>query len=266
MSVTSRRTTSEKKPWKFVASLKGVVERRFVVPVHLGETVLPFRLLEPLLAVLPISDTEILSASKVEENTALAAWWQSAENTWDAGKVKSDTSSLLERIDYHGQLSAQLPAARHRVLYTASGNTLAAVRIDDPRPVIEHKLYWAAASGIDEARYLTAILNSELVLERVKPLMALGLFGARDFDKNVFSVPIPTFDRDDPDHQELVRLSELAETQAAGCTLDPALNFKQARAQVRAHLTGLGVTTKIEAVVARVVPVVTVESAAEGGA
>ena len=32
------------------------------------------------------------------------------------------------------------------------------------RAVIEHKLYWAAVSGVDEARYLTAILNSDLIL------------------------------------------------------------------------------------------------------
>ena len=35
---------------------------------------------------------------------------------------------------------------------------------------------------LNEARYLTAILNSAALLERVKPLQTLGLFGARDFD------------------------------------------------------------------------------------
>lgn len=258
VGVTSRRTTGEKKPWATVASLTGTVERQFILDVHLGETVLPYRLLTPLRAVLPLTASGMLTAEEIEEHAALAAWWQRAENTWNAHKVASDKSSLLKRIDYHGQLSAQLPAARHRVVYTASGNKLAAARVDDPRAVIEHKLYWAAVSSVDEARYLTAILNSDLVLDRVKPLQALGLFGGRDFDKNVFSVPIPTFDRAKADHLSIVALGEAAEAVAAACPLDPGWTFQRARTAVRADIDSAGLSARIEEAVARVVPEVVV--------
>ncbi|MGH3612439.1 MAG: hypothetical protein ACRDRK_07530 [Pseudonocardia sp.] len=39
----------------------------------------------------------------------------------------------------------------------------------DPEVVIENTLYWAAASGLDEARYLTAVLNSTALLDLVRP-------------------------------------------------------------------------------------------------
>ncbi len=56
----------------------------------------------------------ILSASGIEEHPALAEWWASAEDLWDANKVANDESALLDRIDFHGQLSAQLPTSAHR--------------------------------------------------------------------------------------------------------------------------------------------------------
>lgn len=258
VSVQSRRTTSEKKPWKFLASLEDTVERAFVRNVHMGETLLPYRMLKPLRAVLPIDNDDVLSNSRIEENPGLASWWAKAEATWDSSKVDGETSSLKDRLDYHGQLRAQLPTARHRVLYTASGNTLAAARIDDPSFIIEHKLYWAAVSGVDEARYLTAILNSAIVLERVKPLQALGLFGTRDFDKNVFSVPIPTYDRRNVDHQELVSLAAEAETFSSEVHIEGVRDFKSARRIVREALAGSGISRRIDDVVGRIIPPVIV--------
>lgn len=255
LSVASRRSTLEKQPWITLPSRRGTVERQFVQDVHLGETVLPYRFLPPLRAVLPLLPGGILTAAQIEDHPALAAWWQDAEKAWEANKSRADASALLDRVNFHGQLAAQLPAARHRVVYTASGNTIAAARLDDPRAVIEHKLYWAAVGSEDEARYLTAILNSDMLLERVRPLQALGLFGGRDFDKNVFSVPIPVWDRNDPAHQEVAVLAAAAETTAESVTLDSAWKFQRSRTAVRDELRRQGLHERIEEAVGVVVPV-----------
>lgn len=266
LAVKSRRTNTEKSPWKTVPSLSGSVERSFVRPVHLGETLIPFRLLDPLLTVLPVTDTGILNSAAIEDHPALLSWWSNAEATWAEHKSSADSSALLDRIDYHGQLRAQLPAAAHRVLYTASGNTLAAARLDDPRQLVEHKLYWAAVSSLSEARYLTAILNSEILLERVRPLQALGLFGPRDFDKNVFSVQIPIYDSSDASHQELARLAAEAELVSAQVQSPPGTDFKKLRKMARLLLEEAGLSDRIERAVGRVIPpVTTMEAQMSGG-
>lgn len=252
--VAARRTTAEKPPWKTVPSLRGTVEKAFIRPVHLGETLLPYRMVPSLQAVLPVSSSAILVPALIEEHPGLSSWWSGAEKLWDANKSQSDASALLDRIDYHRQLSAQLPTARHRVAYTASGNTLAAARIDDPNVIIEHKLYWAAVSSEAEGRYLTAILNSSVVLARVKPLQALGLFGPRDFDKNVFAVPIPPYDADNPDHLALVDAAAEAETVASGVELLPGQDFKKSRAAIRSRLDGVHLAEGIDQLVARIIP------------
>ena len=77
--------------------------------------------------------------------------------------------------------------------------------------MIEHKLYWGAASTIEEARYLTAVLNSPSLGEIVAPYQSRGAFGARDFDKYVWYPPIPEFDPSQHEHLGLVGLSIEAE-------------------------------------------------------
>lgn len=254
IAVTSRRSTAEKMPWRQVDSITATVERVFVKSVHLGETLLPFRMMEPLKAVLPTSSKGILSHSDIEDYAGLSAWWGAAEEIWASNKVSGDNSSLLDRIDFHGQLSAQLSAAPHRVYYTASGNTLAAARVATDEVIAEHVLYWAPVSSVEEAHYLCAVLNSQVVLDRAKPLQSLGLFGARHFDKLVFHVPIPTYDGSNKVHHALVDLAAKAELEAAKVDITTARNFKQGRTLVRSALRASGLTAQIEAAVAAVVP------------
>ncbi|MGH3420347.1 MAG: hypothetical protein ACRDOD_12260, partial [Streptosporangiaceae bacterium] len=63
----------------------------------------------------------------------------------------------------------------------------------DPFHRNTHKLYWAACDSIDEARYLCAILNAPVITARTTPLQSRGLFGARDIDKYVWTLPIPRY-------------------------------------------------------------------------
>jgi hypothetical protein len=109
-----------------------------------------------------------MSRAEIEEYDGLSDWWGNAERLWDENKVKSDESTLLERINFHQQLTSQLEASSHRVVYTKAGNRLAAARISDPSAIIDFSLYWGAAVGSDEALYLAALLNSEAVLSNCK--------------------------------------------------------------------------------------------------
>lgn len=150
--VVSRKTNQDKPPWKSLPAISDVVEKTFVRPVYLGETTLPFRTTAPLKAVLPISPKtgKLLSSSEIAEHEGLSSWWVAAEELWNANKSANDPGSFLDRIDYIGQLSAQLPSASQRVVYTKAGNAITAARVDDADVIIDHKLYWAATNTVDE--------------------------------------------------------------------------------------------------------------------
>ena len=254
-AVRSLRSSQEKQPWKSLDALEGVVEAQFVRPLHLGSTVLPYRLREPVLAVIPWDGQRLLDGSdeRLAGYPGLADWWLRSEALWDEHRARA-ALSLGGRLDFQRDLSEQFPIAPQRVVYTASGTALAAARIADGIAVVEHKLYWASAASQAEAQYLTAILNSDTLTERVRPLQARGAFGPRDFDKYVFYVPIPLFDTSDPLHQRLAELGAEAEEVAANVELPERLGFQRARALVRRALHEHGVAPQIEAAVTELVP------------
>lgn len=251
--VQSRRSTQEKDPWKKVPSITATVEAQHVHRMHNGSTVVPYRHLDPLLSVLPIHGDRLMTPSEIAEYSGLSGWWTEAEERWKANKSASDPGDFLDRIDFHGQLSAQLPLDGLKVVYTKAGNKIAAAMVSGD-VVIDHKLYWAPVSNIGEGRYLVGILNSETLLARVAPLQAVGLFGPRDFDKNVFYVPFPSYNGADPAHQHIAALVEQAETLAATVNVSPV--FTATRAAVRAALVTSGLAGEIEAAVQAVLPVV----------
>jgi hypothetical protein len=59
-AVRSRRSAAEKKPWKELPPLRGTVERQFIRPLYVGDSILPFRCLSPVEAVIPWSGERLL--------------------------------------------------------------------------------------------------------------------------------------------------------------------------------------------------------------
>lgn len=253
LRVTARRSSQEKEPWKLVIPPDRVVERQFFHQAHFGETVVPYGLLASRGVLVPVTD-EVLSRAQIDDFPDLAKWWSIAEDLWDSNKSEADSSSLLDRLDFMKQTSSQFPLATHRVVYTKAGNSLNAARISNNTALIDQKLYWGAVSSVAEAQYLVGIINSETLLDRVKPLQALGLFGTRDFDKAVFAVPFQPYDGENDLHVRLAAEVALAERIVAGMSLPDS--FTKARRGVRSKLKDEGLAERIEDLVNELLPVV----------
>jgi hypothetical protein len=251
--VRSRRTPLEKAPWRSLPGLEGRVEAQFLRPLYLGESIAPFRLLEVPLALIPWDDDagKLLDrdAARDAARLNLSRWLSEVEELWKQHGKRSD-QLLVPRLDFFGQLSAQMPPAPIRVIYGASGTLPAAAILRDQRAIVEHKLYWTA-TGEDEAHYLEAILNSETARAAAAHLQSRGQWGARDFDNVMLELPIPDFAGGDALHADLVATARRAEEVAASVDLPPVVNFIRARGLVRAALERDGVGPAIESMVAR---------------
>ena len=133
--VVSHRSRQEKAPWKDLDSVTGNVEHRFLRPVYLGASVAPFRLLEPQLGVIPwdphLGLLDATTASR-SGNPHLASWMAKAERLWGTHR-RNDRLSFGERIDYHGELSSQLPPQPLRVVHSKSGSLMAAAIVQTQR-------------------------------------------------------------------------------------------------------------------------------------
>lgn len=257
VSVKSRRSSNEKKPWKTLPALEGSVDRQFVMKVHVGDTLLPFRLLEPLRSVIPADGSVVMDSTddRIAQYPGLHDWWRQAETVWNRNRLKSTQLSLREQLDYRRKLSDQLPLVpgRHRVIYNASGMYLAAAIVTDAS-IIEKSLYWCTASSLQEARYIEGVLNTETLTKRLRPLQARGEHNPRHYDKYVWQLAIPVFDPKDELHVSIASLAAEAEKLAATVSLPEGRRFESQRRMIRDAVAQSDTGKILEKAVAKLLP------------
>ena len=212
------------------------VEREFIYGILTSAEVVPFCHLHPNLAVLPIMGSnggyEIIRRPKAQARgkAYLARYLEEVEREWARVRTERQRgTSVYEWLNYQNKLTKQDPNFKYKVVYLRSGTNLAAtVVVDEPYLVrvgnnelkvngiiIHTTLYLYQTNNEDEAHYLTAILNSSILNELVKPMQTKGAYGPRDFHKKPLEFPIPRYE---PSNQVHKRLSELGkEAREAVC-------------------------------------------------
>ena len=232
ITVNPRRGAQDKNPWKsldLTAISEQTIESAHLFDVHLGETVVPYVALDPLKAILPLKQGErelptdgggVGGVRLGGLSRRMRDRWQTISNLWEQNKPVSNKAHLLGQLDYYGKLSSQLEWQRNkdrrpvRVVYTKSGIPTAAL-LNDDRSLIENVLFWITCTGVQEAHYLLAIINSATLYDAVAALMTKGQFGARDLHKHLWKLPIPAFDTNELLHAQIADAGETAAEGAA---------------------------------------------------
>ena len=144
-------------------------------------------------------------------------------------------------MNWQNKLTDQNLNAPYLVLYNSSAkdaNSTIVKRSEiDLEFIVESVTYVLSTHNLDEAFYLTAILNSSVPNELMKDFQAKGLFGARHVHKKILDVYFPRFSVSDERHLALARLSEQAHTRAKEFlqTAQP-MNLGRLRLAVKSHL------------------------------
>ncbi|MEO6831886.1 MAG: N-6 DNA methylase, partial [Chitinophagaceae bacterium] len=248
-----------KAPWKSLA-LEGRMESKYVFRTALSRSILPYTLYQPDLVVLPIKiETDAHGFRKIEMQTPTeirregglyaSEWFRKAELLWDAHKTEKNAKiSSREYLNWQNKLAAQKLDAPFLVLYNASAkdaNATVIRRADlDLEFIVESKGYAFTTDNLNEATYLSAILNSAIPNEAMKDFQSRGLFGARDVHKKILDVYFPRYDATNSIHQQLAMLSEKAHEKAAQFVADnpptqalSAIFLGRLRSAIKKHLS-----------------------------
>jgi hypothetical protein len=258
--VRGRVGSLDKRPWTTVEPPEGPVERAFVRRIALGESVAPYRTLGFVTGVVPMEDGAILTAASADTHgyRGLAAWLRDAEAKWNehSNRAADGTPrvSLAQSLNHLHKLTAQAARSPIRVLYTKAGTRLSACWIEDDDVLIDHKAYWSAANSLEEAAYVAAVLNTRIVLDRVRDLQPVGQRDPRDFDNLVWTLPIPEFDPREALHVDLAAAALHAAEVAARVELPDAAHFTTKRRFIRQALEADGVAETIERLVDALLP------------
>jgi len=247
VSVKSKRSNLEKEPWKSVNSFEGNVESKFVFDMFTSSSILPFRSLTAEKTIMPVQDGKVLSPTnpQIEIWPNFAKWWIGANETWKDLRG-SQKMELEERINYQNTLINQFPLPERRIVYTTSGTNLTAAVVESERSIIESNLYWAACPNLIEADYLSAILNSNVANDGVKPMQARGNFGPRHFHLHIWKLPFPEFIPENDLHLKISGLGKSARESVAELDLPLEKGHVALRKLVNQHLIDSGIQGQID--------------------
>ncbi len=230
ITANPRRGSHDKEPWKsldLTAISEQTVEAAHVFDVHLGETVVPYVILNPLQAVLPLrrgehkiptGDDGVGGIRLGGLSQRMRDRWRAVSNLWEENRAAANRMNLLGQLDYYGKLSSQIVWRQNhgdrpiRVAYNQSGAPTAAI-IQGNESLVDYTLFWITCADSQEANYLLAIINSQALYQAVASLMPKGQFGARHLEKHLWKLHIPEFDRGNLLH---VRVSEAGEAAGLG--------------------------------------------------
>ncbi len=214
-----------KKPWKGI-HFSGRMESEFVYRTALSKSIVPFGLYKPDLVVLPImvekgesgeKKIKLFSADELlrEGYSYASRWFRNGENIWEQLRTeKNEKYSSTFYLNWQNKLISQDLNSPYLVLYNASAkdaNATILKREDfDLEFIVESKAYFFNSNDLNEAYYLTSVLNSTLPNLMMKDFQTRGLFGPRDVHKKILDVYFPQFNGRNHKHIGLANLGEKA--------------------------------------------------------
>ena len=232
---TSERAVNRAKEEYADVTVQGEVESRFLYFVVTGSELAPFCTTELPLAVLPIepanSKFRLVTSSECQTRglTGLKAWLENAEKIWKERRgEKIEKMSIYQRLDRSRGLTDQSSTGKYRVVYNRSGTHLVSCVIENKKSVkrfdsseiaisgviCDGTTHWLDTNNLDEAMFVSAMLNAPIVDSLIKPMQTRGLYGERDIYKKVLELPLPKFNPNNPKHTRLIELAKNSHSKA----------------------------------------------------
>jgi hypothetical protein len=248
-------SAATKEQWKGV-TISGNADASFIFATIVGGEILPFAYsrirpvvlpVEPAGPTLRLLEVKDLKAKGFEDT---ADWFAKVQSLWEeksSAKSRQNFPRFISSIDYQGLLSSQNPRKKYLLIYAGSGSNVASCVIDrnDIPPfklgpqllkpalfVVDKTAWYIETDSLEEAHYLCAVLNSDVVNDTIKPLQTRGLFGERHIHRRPFLLPIPRFDEKNQVHLNLSSLSRQCHTKLTSASFD-GINSGRARAEAR---------------------------------
>ena len=190
-------------------------------------------------------------------------WLEACEEAYAAVLKATDrkkTISVVSYLNTQNKLSRHRPKAARVVWGKGGSNVRAAVLPETIMQVgglpvqgfvVDLNQYTVNCGSWDEAYYLAAQLNTDLVNDAIKASQTVGEQGERDIHRRPLEqMPIPRYDAADARHVELVALSRRGHEIAVGIDV----NATRARARYYDGLTE--VMPRIEQLTAEIIAAV----------
>lgn len=197
-----------KRPWNKIEFSNEIIEKEYLFKVIKSTELIKFYVYDYYLVFLPLSKNDLIF--NYNELSNYAKRFYDKINTIYLNNKKETTkhNSLLDNLNRWSKLINPRQKSQIKVVYNNSGSNLnSAVIIGDF--LITGDLSFYDAENADEAYYLSAILNSNILGKQIKIKKS-----SRHIFKIPFEIPIEKFDSNNSNHIKLSDLGKKGSTTA----------------------------------------------------
>ena len=237
---------SSKHPWSEYGAQHGTVPSKWIHECLFFINLFPYLIPTTTDCILPILDGNRWDPTRLTNR-----YWQEAADKYVAkhGSGSGTPKTLEKCLNNRNKLFKQSKWDNKLVLYNKSGDVVHAARMTHRR-IVNDGIYAVPCKSENEALFLTAILNADVMLPAFKDTRKSD----RDFMAHLWKeVPIPRYDSSDPLHCELAELAKQAE-QVSKNTWTSEYGVRKVRKTIRAALVDGGVSGQIDDACKRLFP------------
>jgi len=188
-----------KKEWNYKFQNKRI-ESNFGYKTFLNKDLIPFLLTKLRDVFLPVDDLLEFNLKYLKKYPLAMNFYNEMNKIYkQKKKITSDINTLFSNLNYWNKLTKQYNNKTYMVLYNASGSNLKAAVIQTIKKIIVgSENYYFSTESMEEAYYLSAILNSPILSRNIKLIKS-----SRHIHKRPFSFPIPIYEESNSKHKFL---------------------------------------------------------------
>lgn len=191
-----------KKNWKF--TFKNVeIEHRFRFKTFLNIDLVPFFIKKYRNVFLPINSEFDFEIDFLKKYPKAFKFYNELNDFYKKNKKNtSKISTLFENLNYWNKLTKQFSKKKYIVVYNASGSNLKAAVINNEKKdiIVDSENYYLSTDSLNEAYYLSMILNSSILSKNIKLIKS-----SRHIHKRPFLFNIPLYSETNEIHRRLAK-------------------------------------------------------------
>lgn len=197
-----------KYPWKNKEFKNEIVEQSNIFKAIKSTELVKFFIYDYYNVFLPLSKTDLSFNYGALHKNSQSFYKKINEIYLKLKKITTNNQSLMENLNRWGKLINLRQIGEIKVVYNNSGSILKSAVIQGDY-IISGDLSYYTTLDLDEAYYLSAILNSPLITEQIRIIKS-----SRHIFKKPFNFPIKRFNPHKKYHQILVNLGKEGEKSA----------------------------------------------------
>ncbi|MFX1338793.1 MAG: Eco57I restriction-modification methylase domain-containing protein, partial [Promethearchaeota archaeon] len=226
-----------KKEWNYKFQNKQI-ESHFWYKTFLNMDLIPFYLTKLRNVFLPVNEHLEFDLNYLKKYPLAKNFYNEMNKIYQENKkTTSDISTLFSNLNYWNKLTKQSGSKSFIVLYNASGSNLKAAVIQNPKKkiIVGSENYYFSTESMEEAYYLSAILNSPALSRNIKLIKS-----SRHIHKRPFSFPIPFYDETNDLHNFLMKKAIECETIIQNLYLkNPDLSNEKIKIAIKLELNSI---------------------------